>query len=94
MRNLLADWVTSAKPVLEKQGMSVRVNDSGLPKCVSVDLDGDRFVGGICHWRPNVFEFQFNSVTTGEVVVLETLELNSVDEISAHIDKLFESKLV
>jgi hypothetical protein len=90
---LLADWVSNAKSVLEKQGMSVRFNDGGLPKSTSVDLDGDRFVGTISHWQPNVFEFQFNSAKTGDVVVLETLELNTVDEISAYVNKLFESKL-
>jgi hypothetical protein len=96
VRNLLADWIsnTKSKSILEKQGMTAHFNDSGLPKNASLDLDGDQFVGTISYWQPNVFEFQFNSARTGDVVVLETLKLNTVDEISAYVNKLFQSKLI
>lgn len=93
MQNLLIDWANGAKSSLEEQGLSVRVIDAESTKGVSVDLDGDRFIGTISHWEPNTFEFQFNSATTGDVILLETVELSSTEEIGSHVMALLQTKL-
>lgn len=83
---MLNDWVAQSKSELEKKGFTVTMSEE--TSCTSVDLDGDKFVGTICFWKPNQFEFQFNDCDSGDVAVLDSVELGSINEISEHFQGL------
>jgi len=83
---MLNDWVEISKSELEKKGF--RVTMSVDDSCTSVDLDGDKFVGTICFWKPNQFEFQFNNCDSGDVAVLDSIQLGSINEISEYFQGL------
>lgn len=46
-----------------------------------VACDGARFIGTLTHWAPDLFECQFNSCDSGDVVVLETFHADSVEPL-------------
>jgi hypothetical protein len=83
---MLNDWVEQSKSELEKKGFTVTMSED--TSCTSVDLDGDKFVGTICFWKPNQFEFQFNDCETGDVAILDTIELGSISDISEYFQGL------
>lgn len=85
---MLKDWVELSKSELKKTGFIVTMTEDD--RCTSVDLDGDEFVGTICFWKPNRFEFQFNFCETGEVAVLDTVELGSIGDISKHFQGIMK----
>ncbi len=83
---MLSDWVELSKSELEKKGFTVTTSEDN--SCISVNLDGDKFVGTICFWKPNQFEFQFNNCDTGDVAVLDSVELGSINDISEYFQGL------
>ena len=88
MADLLLDWLNSARSGLNQRGYSVQAKAIAgeWQVSISVDIDGPKFVGGICHWPPNLFEFQFNNIDSGDVILLETVNLESVKEISDYVE--------
>ena len=94
MSNLLLQWLKTACPKLEGMGYTVTYKDAIAPNSgVSVALDGKEFLSGICHWPPDLFEFQFNDTSSGEVVVLETLQFDDVEALRSHIESLVNERL-
>ncbi len=94
MKNMLFDWLSVAKTSLERQGYSVWVNEAVTSQeSACVNLDGKDFVGGITYWKPDLFEFQFNSFAAGEIILLETVKLGSVGALNAYVMHLLSEKL-
>ena len=90
MANMLKDWLKTSRTNLEDRGFTVNIAQGYLS--TSVDIDSNRFVGGICFWKPNKFEFQFHDCDSEEVVFLETVELDSLHSITEYLEALI-SKL-
>ena len=94
MSNLLLQWLETARPKLEGVGYTVTYKDAVAPNSgVSVALDGKEFLGSICHWPPDLVEFQFHDKSSGEVVVLETLQFADVEALRSHIESLVNERL-
>ncbi len=94
MSNLLLKWLETARTRMEGLGYTVSYKDAiASGSCVSVKLDGSEFLGGICHWPPDLFEFQFHDASSGEVVVLETLRFDDVESLCSHVDRLIKDRL-
>lgn len=87
--NPLLQWFARAEQKLRERGYAPRVREKGFASS-GIDLDSARFVGTIAYWPPDVFEFQFNSCATGEVVVLVTEKFAEEAALEAFIDKLLE----
>ena len=84
MKNLLQEWYDHTHLHLEKKGYALTIAAGPAAHSMSLDIDGDTFVGTICHWSPDVFEFQFNACDSGEVIVLETVRLGSLEKVMAY----------
>ncbi len=94
MANLLLQWFEAARPRIERLGYTATYKDAIAPNsCVSVNLDGKEYLGSICHWLPDLFEFQFHDTSSGEVVVLETLHFDNVETLGKHVDSVIDDKL-
>jgi len=94
MENMLRKWAVEAKPELERRGYFVQFNEPEFPQQgVSVSLESKDFVGDICHWQPDVFEFGFLSVLTGKDIVLETVNLGNLAALNAYVMELLTTRL-
>ena len=60
----------------------------------SVNLDGESYVGTVCFWPESLFEFQFNSYSTGDVAVLETHDFHSSVALKNYLKELIFNRLV
>ena len=81
MKNLLQEWYDTRHRDLEKKGYALRIAAGPAANSMSLDIDGDTFVGTIAYWSPDVFEFQFNACDSGEVIVFETVRLGSLEKV-------------
>ena len=81
MKNLLQEWYDNTHLHLERKGYTLTIATGPAANSMSLDIDGETFVGTICHWSPDVFEFQFNACASGEVIVLETVRLGSLEKV-------------
>ncbi len=81
MKNLLQEWYDNTRLHLEQKGYALTIAAGPAANSMSLDIDGDTFVGTICYWSPDVFEFQFNACDSGEVIVLETVRLGSLEKV-------------
>lgn len=88
MADLLLEWLEFAREGLNQRGYSVKAQAiaGDWQRSISVDIDGSKFVGGICHWPPNLFEFQFNDIDSGDVIFLETVTLENLKDISDYVE--------
>lgn len=94
MENLLFKWATEAKPDLERRGYSLVIVKSDIPyPGIYVDLDSEDFVGRVCHWQPDLFEFHFLRVPDGKDILLETVNLGSLEELNAYVQELLATRL-
>jgi hypothetical protein len=91
--NILQQWVDLNHGELESLGLRVSFPSAGNERCTSVNIDSASFVGTICFWPINMFEFQFNDCKTGDVIVIETAELDSVEVLDTHFRQLWQDKL-
>lgn len=57
------------------------------------NLDSAQFVGTICYWPKDIFEFQFNDCASGEVIVLETLSFENPTSLGTYLHELIFKKL-
>ena len=92
MSNLLINWFKISENDLKDKGFETSVNNESNDLSTSINIDSNMFVGTICFWKPNKFEFQFNDCETGDVILLESLELNNIEAIENHF-KFIETKL-
>lgn len=89
--NLLINWYNFAEFELMQQGFKLKITNMGhSPTGTSLTLDGPNFVGGICYWRPDVFEFLFYENSTGNEVVLETLNFDNILDLNKHINLILK----
>ena len=87
--NLLSEALTLLRTQLGGAGFACRVQDTDRSNaCTAVDLDGPRFVGTICFWPPDRFEFQFNASDSGEVAILETKRFSNKERLAAFVEEL------
>ena len=63
-------------------------DDSPNSKSSSVNLDCEGMVGTVCHWPPDSFEFQFNDVESGRVLVLETKSFDDKQDLDSYMQAL------
>ena len=94
MNDLLSQWITQNRSTLEARGFVITLKKQHVGGCYGVDLGSSTVVGSIAYWPPELFEFQFNSCATGDVVVLETCSLASIQDLNSFFDALQQEKLV
>jgi hypothetical protein len=77
----LKRWFAENAEALRGRGVSWSQVTLWRGGASSIEINGNTFVGTITHWLPNKFEFQFNSASTGEVLLLETDEIDGEKEL-------------
>jgi hypothetical protein len=86
--NLLEKWLVSNRQKLESLGYYVSELNDENGSCYSVNIDSDKLVGTICYWSPARFEFQFNQISDGSVIILEEKEFNSIGSLNIFFNTL------
>lgn len=90
---LLKKFLDEYSEFLKKQDFSVSYDESQLPKSCSANLDSARYVGTITHWPETAVEIQFNECLTGEVAVLENIEVNGFKSLAGVVMEIIEKRL-
>lgn len=90
---LLEIFLAENKEYLQEKGLSVNFDDGQLPRSCSVAIDSDKYVGTITHWPESSYEVQFNSCSTGDVVILETKEFEGYTELEDFLRKILNERL-
>jgi len=83
---------------MEKQllaaGFSIKGYKSGhIEGSYSFSAESKCYIGSVCHWPKSKYEFQFNNVELGDVVILETHEFSSIDAVSTYLNELLSTRL-
>ena len=91
MDNLLLRWFENRKSGLESAGWSLVFTDGDAnSRSWSVQIECEALVGGICHWHPELFEFQFNDYESGEVLDLETRKFDDEEPLGLYVQALLK----
>ena len=93
MDNALKEVLHEWESAFDNRGMKVSIVKGPMPRSYTAEVDGENFVGNITFWPEGQFEFQFNRCSSGEVVMLETKEFHSVQELSNFVGDLLTKKL-
>lgn len=89
--NLLIEWFNFAKFELVQKDFKLKITNMGdSPIGASITIDGPNFVGGICHWMPDIFEFLFYENSTGNEILLETANFDNILDLNKHIDLILK----
>lgn len=89
--NLLIKWFNFAEFKLAQKGFKLKITNMGdSPIGASITIDGLNFVGGICHWKPDVFEFLFYENLTGNEVVTNTTNFDNILDLDSHINSILK----
>ena len=76
-------------------GYSINDYKSGhIEGSYSFVAESKRYVGSVCYWPKSTFEFQFNDVVSGDVMVLETHEFSSIDLVRKYLCELLSNRLI
>lgn len=67
----LKEWIGRNRVSIENEACSVVCN-AGIDS-ISVDIDGSDYVGTITCWSNSICEIQFNRISDGAVILLETI---------------------
>jgi|GEM_PF-4955347 len=94
MNDALKDWLNDVFNELRNLDISVTISDGYKPKSYNVNMDSNKFVGTICFWPDDIFEFQFNDCKTGDIILLDTVSFNSPSQLRDYLDKLIFEKLI
>ena len=71
MKKMLHDTLEEMSELLSQRGVKVTFRSTPRQSsCYGADLDSVGYVGTVTYWPETLFEFQFNSCTSGEVVFL------------------------
>ena len=90
---LLEMFLTENKEYLEERQLSVNFDGAQMPRSCSVAIDSDKYVGTITHWTESNYEVQFNSCSTGDVVILETKEFEEYTELEGFLKEILNERL-
>ncbi|MBC8238966.1 MAG: hypothetical protein H8E30_00680 [Alphaproteobacteria bacterium] len=88
MNQAIENWLNSARHDLELLGIRVTHSENYQPGSFHVDLENNQFLGGVCFWPPNVYEFQFHRLSSGEIIVLETKNFDDARQLKVYLDHL------
>lgn len=94
MSDLLESWIEKYRTKLEAEGFKITIAEPHIGGGRSVELDSDSIIGGVCHWPPERFEFQFHSLKSGDILVLEEMCFRDVGDLSAYFEELRKGKLL
>jgi hypothetical protein len=93
MKNMLEDVLEAKSEFLVRYGIKVSFRAPCYGSC-GADLDSSQYVGGITYWpERSLFEFQFNSCKSGDVIILETKEFYAKEELADFIEDLITTQL-
>lgn len=90
---LLEIFLTENKKYLEERQLSAKFDGAQMPRSCSVAIDSDKYVGTITHWPESNYEVQFNSCSTGDVVILETEEFEEYTELEGFLKGIMSERL-
>lgn len=88
MDNILKEWLDLNSEELKELDFMLKVKPSVKGGATVVHIDGDWFAGSICFWEPDVVEFDFLGIKRGSNNLIETFNLDSLDQIDANFWKL------
>lgn len=95
MKNALRNCLATHEDLIDEKGYKVSIVNSDRNDGYAANLDGNRYVGTIGYWqRNNLFEIQFNSCDSGDVILLETNEFQTELELSKYIETLLRNRLI
>lgn len=98
MQDLLSSWIERDRARLEEMGFSVKMREPCIGGSVGVDLDSRYAVGTVAAWpsseRDAKFEFQFNSCSSGELVLLEERNFADLNSLRSFFYALYREKLL
>jgi len=94
MDNSFRYMLQSLRTLISEKGYTAVLKEDSMPRSCSIDVDGSKYVGTITGWPNGIFEFQFNSCKTGDVVILETKRFSNDDSLKEHMRVLLEMKLL
>ncbi|EGW21447.1 hypothetical protein [Methylobacter tundripaludum] len=93
MNNMLKDALEVKDELLVRYGIKVSFRAPCYGSC-GADLESSQYVGGITYWpEKSLFEFQFNSCKSGDVIILDTKEFHAKEELAAFIEDLITTQL-
>lgn len=87
-RNSLKNFLSLQGELISSLGISLKFTDEYMDGSYSVQLDSTKYIGGVCYWPENVFEFQFLSLPSGDEVLLETKEFEEESELASYFTAL------
>ena len=90
---LLEIFLAENKEYLEERQLSVKFDGALMPRSCSVAIDSNKYVGTITHWPESNYEIQFNSCSTGDVVILETEEFEEYVKFEGFLKELISERL-
>ncbi len=86
MPNVIDDWLKNYSQDIKDKGFVVSSpNNEAGDTATSFNIDSEEIVGTVSFWEPNIYEVQFNSCKSGEVVFLDTNEINNVVDLNSYI---------
>ncbi len=93
MDDALKNILLEKSKLLHSLGIRQTIRDEPQAGSYSVDLDSTKYVGGIMYWPSGLYEFQFNSCESGNVILLETKSFSSKQELANFIEDLLLNRL-
>lgn len=90
---LLEKFLVDNTEYLEQRQYSVDFDDSQMPRSCSVAIDSKKYVGTITHWPESSYEMQFNSCSTGDVVILESKKFKRYVELESYLKEILSDHL-
>ena len=88
LSNTLRNFFDTYNNSLKRRGLDITFKSGVLPGNCSMDINSDSFVGTITFWTPQSFEFQFNDCGSGNVLFLETVSLETTNELHEYLSDL------
>ena len=86
--NRLTSALFQIERILKSEGITLSYDDTRWPSSHCAFLDSASHIGTITFWPKALFEFQFNSTLSGDVVLLETHEFPEEDDLVEYLTKV------
>ncbi len=93
MNQALNRWLNTMRQDLEVIGIKVAMVDGQQENSYGINLDSKEFVGGVFYWPENTYEIQFNDCSSGEVILLETVNFDEPKLLEKYLNQVVFKRL-
>ena len=94
MNQALKTWVDKTRQKIESEGFNIAFVDGHQSNSYGVNLDSERFVGGIFYWPESTYELQFLDFNSGDLLLLETKNISDVKLLEEYLNQVLFKRLV